>query len=53
MNVPTSTGLIVVAAITAEEKVASTPAIVSAEVQELAAVVSVAKPCACTLCVDI
>jgi hypothetical protein len=38
--------LIVVVAITAEEKVASTPIIVSAEVHELAAVVNVAKVCA-------
>ena len=41
----TSTGLIVVVAIIAEEKVASTPTIVSAEVHELAAVVNVAKVC--------
>ena len=39
----TSAGLIVVVAMTAEEKVASTPTIVSAEVHVLAAVVSVPK----------
>lgn len=49
----TSTGLILVAAIIAEEKVASTPTIVSAEMHELAAVVNVAKVCAGALYVGI